>query len=378
MTRYRGKLIWLGVFVTVCLTLIWTVFVTLQRNVGGETKPYAAVFSDVSGLKIGDEVRMAGVTVGRVDNIALEGTRAKVDFRVDAGQVLYGNTKAAIVYQNIIGQRYLGLSLADFGSPKVLAAGAVIPVERTEPSFDISKLLNGFEPLFALLDPEQVDNLTTALVRGLQGDSAALTTLISDTTRLAESYSGTDELLDGVLNNLNQVLDSVADRRGDVDGKVSATFAAPLFPKYVLLVREPLARLEVRGTFPSGAVLFLCSHNSARSQLAAALWMARTHRPAESAGTHPAPRVHRGALAAARRAGLSLGDAVPRLVGEIPDGTQVVTVCDRAHEELDPDPSWWHWSIPDPVETGRPAAFDNALADLDTRIASLISHSSPI
>lgn len=49
MTRYRGKLIWLGVFVTVCLTLIWTVFVTLQRNVGGETKPYAAVFSDVSG-----------------------------------------------------------------------------------------------------------------------------------------------------------------------------------------------------------------------------------------------------------------------------------------------------------------------------------------
>ena len=69
---------------------------------------------------------------------------------------------------------------------------------------------------------------------------------------------------------------------------------------------------------------------------------------------------------------------MPRLVGEIPDGTQVVTVCDRAHEELDPDPSWWHWSIPDPVETGRPAAFDNALADLDTRIASLISHSSPI
>ena len=53
-------------------------------------------------------------------------------------------------------------------------------------------------------------------------------------------------------------------------------------------------------------------------------------------------------------------------------------MCDRAHEELDPDPSWWHWSIPDPVETGRPAAFDNALADLDTRIASLISPSSPI
>ena len=148
--------------------------------------------------------------------------------------------------------------------------------------------------------------------------------------------------------------------------------------KYVRLVREPLARLEVRGTFPAGTVLFLCSHNSARSQLAAALWTARTRRPAESAGTHPALRVHRGAVAAARRAGLSLGDAVPRLVGEIPDGTQVVTVCDRAHEELDPDPSSWHWSIPDPIEAGTSAAFDNVLADLDARIASLISHSSPI
>jgi protein-tyrosine-phosphatase len=146
--------------------------------------------------------------------------------------------------------------------------------------------------------------------------------------------------------------------------------------KYVRLVREPLARLEVRGSFPAGDVLFLCSHNSARSQLAAALWTARTHRPAESAGTHPAPRVHRGAVAAARRAGLTLGDAVPRLVGEVPEGTQVVTVCDRAHEELEPDPSWWHWSIPDPVEAGTSAAFDTVVADLDTRIASLISHSS--
>jgi len=146
--------------------------------------------------------------------------------------------------------------------------------------------------------------------------------------------------------------------------------------KYVRLVREPLGRLEVRGTFPAGTVLFLCSHNSARSQLAAALWTARTHQQAASAGTHPAPRVHRGAVAAARRAGLSLADAVPRLVGEIPAGMQVVTVCDRAHEELDPDPSWWHWSIPDPVETGTSAAFDAVVADLDSRIDSLITHAS--
>lgn len=142
--------------------------------------------------------------------------------------------------------------------------------------------------------------------------------------------------------------------------------------RYVRLTREPLAELGVATSRPKGTVLFLCSHNSARSQLAAALWTARTGEPADSAGTHPAEKVHRGAIAAARRAGLDIGDAVPRLVDQIVPQTQVVTVCDRAHEELDPAASWWHWSIPDPVGVGTAAAFDAVVADLDARIHSII------
>lgn len=225
MTSYRRSLVWLCVFLTVCFATVWTVFVTLQRNVSGTTKTYAAVFTDVSGLKVGDEVRMAGVRVGRVDGVALDGNQAKVDFQVDAAQTLYGNTKASIVYQNIIGQRYVGLSLGDFDDPTVLPAGAVIPVERTEPSFDISHLLNGFEPLFALLDPQQVDNLSGAIVNALQGDSGAITNLIAETTRLAESFSGTDQILDGLLTNLNPVLESLAARDQQLDTTVSAARA---------------------------------------------------------------------------------------------------------------------------------------------------------
>lgn len=145
--------------------------------------------------------------------------------------------------------------------------------------------------------------------------------------------------------------------------------------KYVRLVRGSLHALGLAGAPPAGAVLFLCSHNSARSQLAAALWAARTGGSADSAGTHPAPRVHAGAVAAARRAGLRLGKVVPRRVGEIPAGTQVVTVCDRAHEELDATPAWWHWSLPDPVEAGTDAAFDEVVRELDERIAAITSHS---
>ncbi len=239
---YRRPLILLGVFLAVCFALIWTVFVTLQRNVSGRTDSYTALFTDVSGLKVGDEVRMAGVKVGRVDTVGLDGDLARVGFRVESDQSLYGNTRVSIDYQNIIGQRYVGLSLAEFGDPRVLEPGTVIPVDRTQPSFDISKLLNGFEPLFALLNPQQVDNLTTAIVRAMQGDAGSVTTLIAETTRLAESYSGTDQILDGVLANLDTVLDSVAERGGDLDSTIVS--AKTLFDGFAVRREEFVTSLD--------------------------------------------------------------------------------------------------------------------------------------
>jgi protein-tyrosine-phosphatase len=153
--------------------------------------------------------------------------------------------------------------------------------------------------------------------------------------------------------------------------------------KYVRLVLTAEADLAPRttprpladGTTPP--VLFLCSHNSARSQLAAALWTARTGAAASSAGTHPAQRVHRGAVAAARRAGLDLSAARPRVIDRIEPDTQVVTVCDRAHEELTPADDWWHWSVPDPVEAGTAAAFDDAVEQIDRRITTVLAATSP-
>lgn len=141
--------------------------------------------------------------------------------------------------------------------------------------------------------------------------------------------------------------------------------------KYVHLVRHRAAGFGVTGRTVPREMLFVCTHNSARSQLAAALWTARTGRRARSAGTRPAPRVHRGAIAAARRAGLSLVDAVPTALDAVPADVQVVTVCDLVHEELDAVAGWWHWSIPDPVERGDAATFDRVVVELDERIASV-------
>ncbi|UGT44067.1 MCE family protein [Nocardia yamanashiensis] len=212
MTPVRRQALWLAAFLTVCLSLTWTIFVTLRRDVPGPTTTYTAMFTDVSGLKAGSDVRIAGVRVGRVDSVDLDGDRAKVRFRVQREQHVYGNTRISVVYQNIVGQRYLGLTLADFGQPGELPAEAVIPVEHTEPSFDITNLLNGFEPMFTLLDPKNRGNLSTALIDALQGDTRAMATLITETSALAQTVAGPDELLGKVIVGLDRVMADLAEQ----------------------------------------------------------------------------------------------------------------------------------------------------------------------
>jgi len=139
--------------------------------------------------------------------------------------------------------------------------------------------------------------------------------------------------------------------------------------RYVHLRSGVIDSLGAGPDLAPAPALFVCTANSARSQLAAAIWCDLTGEPALSAGTHPAARVHPGAVAAARRAGLDLHSAVPRTLADVgPTPPLVVTVCDRAHEELSPPVEWWHWSVPDPVGADRPEAFDAVVADLTSRI----------
>jgi phospholipid/cholesterol/gamma-HCH transport system substrate-binding protein len=221
--KFRGPLIGLTLFMVVALTLTWLVYVSLRRDVAGKTASYSAMFTDVYGLREGDDVRMAGVRVGRVEKIDLDGKLAKVSFVVQQEQRLYGNTVASVTYQNIVGQRYLGLSLGKEGTPDLLPPGSVVPSERTEPSFDVTALLNGYEPLFSLFNPRDADNLTKAVIESLQGDTSSLATLVSQTTTLTETFAGRDQDLGGVITNLNKVVGNLAAQNDNLDGVITQT-----------------------------------------------------------------------------------------------------------------------------------------------------------
>jgi ArsR family transcriptional regulator, arsenate/arsenite/antimonite-responsive transcriptional repressor / arsenate reductase (thioredoxin) len=148
---------------------------------------------------------------------------------------------------------------------------------------------------------------------------------------------------------------------------------------YLQLVPSALDGLLATTTVSAPRVVFVCTANSARSQLAAAIWQQVSEVPADSAGTDPAPGVAGGAAAVARRHGLALLREPQGLDDVRRDADLVVTVCDRAREEISPRAGtpFVHWSVSDPVPAGTRAAFEAAYADLARRVSDLAPRVTP-
>ena len=172
------------------------------------------------------------------------------------------------------------------------------------------------------------------------------------------------EMPSNLLAHHLKVLESaglVARRRSDGDAR----------RVYLRLRPEVLDALTTAPRERPARVLFVCTANSARSQLAVALWRGTSTLPVASAGTHPAPKIAPGARQAARRHHLQLEPVSPvELTAVLRSGDLVVTVCDNAHEELR-GLDRVHWSIPDPVAEGTIAAYDAVIHDIGSRVHSL-------
>jgi ArsR family transcriptional regulator, arsenate/arsenite/antimonite-responsive transcriptional repressor / arsenate reductase (thioredoxin) len=140
---------------------------------------------------------------------------------------------------------------------------------------------------------------------------------------------------------------------------------------YIRLAADALEGLVPGAQHGARRVLFVCTRNSARSQLATALWRRVSEIPSTSAGTHPADRIARGAIEVARRHGVDIADLPPRQLEQVAgEGDFIVTVCDNAHEELT-GLGGVHWSVPDPLRLGTAEAFEKAFSDIAHRVDDL-------
>ncbi|WP_028644458.1 MCE family protein [Nocardioides sp. URHA0020] len=203
----------LGIFTVVSL-LVTGLLAAIMGNIGfGAGTTYRAVFSTASMLQKGDDVRVAGVSVGEVKKVEhYRRTQALVTFRVKSDLPLTTASHAEIRFLNLVGDRYLALEQGGDRTATALAAGGTIPIRQTKPALDLTVLFNGFQPLFQALNPEQVNDLSMNLVQVLQGEGGTVQGLLQKTASLTNTLADRDELIGEVVTNLSQTLATVDSR----------------------------------------------------------------------------------------------------------------------------------------------------------------------
>lgn len=213
--KTTSSLIKLIAFVAVTVVATGTLAATIGNIRFGGTTSYKALFSDATGLLPGDDVRIAGVRVGEVETIDVaEGPQqalALVSFSVDSDRTVATSTRALIRYRNLVGQRYVALS-EGAGSGRPLTEHGTLPLRQTQSALDLTVLFNGFKPLFAALNPEDVNAFAMEVIKTLQGEAGNVSSLLSHTASLTSTLADRDAVIGRTIDNLNAVLETVDER----------------------------------------------------------------------------------------------------------------------------------------------------------------------
>jgi phospholipid/cholesterol/gamma-HCH transport system substrate-binding protein len=209
MSGSRAMIFKFGAFALVMTLLTVSLFFIFGQYQTGSATGYSALFTDVSRLKEGETVRVAGVRVGTVNSIALRPDK-KVVVKFDANRsvVLTAGTRAVIRYLNLVGDRYLEL-VEGPGSPNVLPAGGEIPLDRTAPALDIDLLLGGLKPVTRGLKPQDVNALSASLIEVFQGEGGTLQSLLSKTSSFSNTLADNSQTVQELIDNLNTVVGTV-------------------------------------------------------------------------------------------------------------------------------------------------------------------------
>jgi len=220
VTGFRSILAKFVIFAVIALAMLALLYNTMIDGVPGGTRSFTADFTNVSGLSKGDDVRVAGVRVGKVNDIKIVGgDHAQISFSLENDQALLSNTSLVMRYQNLLGQRYISMvQPAVHGTP--LRAGTTIPESRTSPGFDLTELLDGFRPLFETLRPADVNKLAGSLIQVMQGEGGTVEQLLQQTNKVTNFMADRDQIFGDVLTRLTPVLNDMAGQGSELRNTV--------------------------------------------------------------------------------------------------------------------------------------------------------------
>lgn len=224
MRERLGSIVWrLGIFMVICmLALFATIVVFGQFRFKGGANSYVALFTNVTGLRVGNMVRAAGVEVGKVSDITVKpDATVRVAFTADSMAVLNDRTRAEIRYDDLIGGRYLSLVLDDTSMAKSVP-GQIIPINHTTPALDLESVTGGFRPLFKALSPQQLNDLSGQLMAALDGQGPNISSLLNQAAAATNTLADHDAVIGQVITNLDTVMGSLGGQADQLDKTVTA------------------------------------------------------------------------------------------------------------------------------------------------------------
>jgi phospholipid/cholesterol/gamma-HCH transport system substrate-binding protein len=220
MRGLLAPLIKLVTFLVITALATYVLAATIANSSYGAAVSYKAEFTDVTGLNLGDDIRIAGVRVGTVTGISIKkkasGSDAIVSFTVQKSRTLPKSVTAHLRYRNLVGQRYIDIEQGAGNPNDILKSGDTINNAHTFDAVDLTVLFQGFRPLVQGLDPGDINNLSFDIIRTLQGEGGALENLLRTVADLTNALADKDQVIGDLVTNLTGVLTAIGQRDNEL------------------------------------------------------------------------------------------------------------------------------------------------------------------
>ncbi len=203
----------IGTIALVVALLAMAAALNLQKFPGFRGTSYQADFGDASGLHEGNMVQIAGIRVGRVSSIDLAGDHVVVHFSVDNGVHFGTDTTASIEVLNLLGEKYINLRPS---GPGVTKAGATIPLQRTDSSYDIVKVFTQLSDTTERIKIPQLQNALDAVSETMDRSSGPARATFDGLSRLSMAVASRNTEIQSLLKRADSVSNLLASRRGDL------------------------------------------------------------------------------------------------------------------------------------------------------------------
>jgi phospholipid/cholesterol/gamma-HCH transport system substrate-binding protein len=211
--RERNPVIIGAISLTVIAVLILAAFRAQDLPIIGGGETYTAAFKEAGGLKVDDPVRIAGVRVGKVEGIELEGDHVKVTLRVKTDSEFGTETGAAIRVNTLLGAMYVALQPAGAGQ---LSSAKEIPVARTSSPYDVVEAFSGLAQTADQIDSDQLARSLTTLADLTRNTPEEFKAALTGVSRLSSNIADKDQRINTLLTNLQRVSTVLNDRDDDI------------------------------------------------------------------------------------------------------------------------------------------------------------------